>query len=210
MGEQFDGENITDGTYESDSGGPPEGNDPIAEPETGTAEPEPGGESSPDAEQAYRELNDKYVRLYAEFDNFRKRVVRERQELLMRATEKVISDLLTVADHLELALQHKDGDSVEAVVQGVEITLREFRGVLERNGVSPIDAEGKPFDPTVHHAMSQVERDDLEENIVVEEFRKGYLLGERVLRPALVSVSKRPEADATDSAAPVAENETEE
>jgi molecular chaperone GrpE len=102
-----------------------------------------------------------------------------------------MKDLLTVIDHLELALQHSSSKEVSnSLAEGVELTLKELKTVLEKNGLISIDALGKPFDPSVHHAMSQVES-DAEENTVVSEFRKGYMFKDRVVRAALVGVAKK-------------------
>jgi len=104
-----------------------------------------------------------------------------------------MTDILTVIDHLELALQHSAGkESSESLAQGVELTLKELKSVLEKHGLMTIDAIGKPFDPSVHHAMSQIESVDAEENTVVKEFRKGYVLRDRVIRAALVGVAVKP------------------
>lgn len=139
-----------------------------------------------------QEINDKYVRLYAEFENYKKRINKDKEELVRYGNESLIFELLPVIDNLEMALKHSSHDLNTGIVQGVEITLKELQRVLEKFGLSPIDASGKPFDPTVHHAMTQVERDDVEEKTVVEEFRKGYMLWDKVLRPSLVAVSKKP------------------
>jgi molecular chaperone GrpE len=144
---------------------------------------------SPDAELA--ELKDRYVRLYAEFDNYRKRLQKEKEELIKYGNESLLDGLLPVIDNLEMALKHAT-DTTDGLVKGVEITLRELLRVLEKFGVVPIPAAGRTFDPAVHHAMSQVERADLADKTVVEEFRKGYTYGDRVLRPSLVAVSKNP------------------
>ena len=140
------------------------------------------------------EANDKYVRLYADFENYKKIAARNKEELLKYANEDIISDILTVADHLELALEHanKDASEVIALAEGVDLTLKELRNVLEKHGVVAIDALKKPFDPTIHHAMSQIETDDAEENTVIKEFRKGYMFRDRVLRAAMVGVAKKP------------------
>jgi molecular chaperone GrpE len=90
-----------------------------------------------------------------------------------------------------MALKHASNEVSSGLVQGVEITLRDLRKTLEKFGLTAIEADGKPFDPVVHHAMSQVERNDTEDNTVVEEFRRGYMLRDKVLRPALVAVSKK-------------------
>jgi molecular chaperone GrpE len=139
-----------------------------------------------------QEINDKYVRLYAEFENYKKRINKDKEELVRYGNESLIFELLPVIDNLEMALKHSSHNLNTGIVHGVEITLKELQRLLEKFGLSPIDASGKPFDPTVHHAMTQVERDDVEEKTVVEEFRKGYMLWDKVLRPSLVAVSQKP------------------
>jgi molecular chaperone GrpE len=135
--------------------------------------------------------NDKYLRLYAEFENYRRRISRDKEELIKYGNENLLSELLPVIDNLEMALQHASHDIASGLVQGVEITLKELKRTLEKFGLSSIDAEGKPFDPMVHHAMTQIERDDVDDKTVVEEFRKGYMFKDKVLRPSLVAVSKK-------------------
>jgi len=144
------------------------------------------------------ELNDKYLRLYAEFENYKKFAARQKEDQLKYATESLLKDLLTVIDHLELALQHSSNDKVsDPLAQGVEMTLKELKTLMERYGLVNIDSIGKYFDPNVHHAMSQIEDDGVEENTVIEEFRKGYMLKDRLLRAALVGVSKKPNKSET-------------
>ncbi|NOY38850.1 MAG: nucleotide exchange factor GrpE [Nitrospirae bacterium] len=138
------------------------------------------------------ESRERYLRLYAEFENYKKRVQKDKEEMLKYGTEPLLQDLLTVLDNLEMAIQHAEKDvSAESLLQGVELTLKEFRKVLGKYGISEIEAVGKPFDPAYHHAMSQVERSDLDDKTVVEEYRKGYMFKDRTIRPALVSVSKK-------------------
>ncbi len=143
-------------------------------------------------QEQYDELNDRYLRLYADFENYRKRMQRDREDLVKYANESILHDLLPAIDNLELALRHASGDQNSGLVQGVEATLKELQRTLERFGLSRIEATGKPFDPAVHHAMSQVERADLDDRMIAEEFRAGYLYRDKVLRPALVSVSVKP------------------
>jgi molecular chaperone GrpE len=143
--------------------------------------------------EGLQEAKDKYLRLYAEFENYKRRINKDKEELLRYGNEALIYELLPVIDNLEMALQHaSDEEASSGLVQGVEVTLKELMKALEKFGLSPIEADGKPFDPSVHHAMSQVVREDVNEEIVVEEFRKGYILKEKVLRPSLVAVSKKP------------------
>jgi molecular chaperone GrpE len=140
-----------------------------------------------------QEINDKYLRLYAEFENYRKRVNKDKEELIRYGNESLLYELLPVIDNLEMALNHASNNVSEGLVQGVEITLKELQKTLEKFGLSVIEAKnGKPFNPLVHHAMTQVERDDVDEKTVVEEFRKGYMFRDKVLRPSLVAVSKKP------------------
>lgn len=137
------------------------------------------------------DTKDKYLRLYAEFENYKRKVQKDREELIKYSNESLIYELLPTLDSLEMALKHSDEKQSESLVKGVENTLREMLRILEKFGLAAIEALGKPFDPAYHHAMSQVERDDIESNMVVEEFRKGYLFNEKVLRPSLVAVSKK-------------------
>ncbi len=142
------------------------------------------------AEAELNALNDKHLRLVAEFENYKRRVARDREDLRKYANEGLISDLLSIIDHLEMAVKHSQGEANDNVVQGVELTLKEFEKILDKNGVKAISAIGEEFDPNVHHAMAQIASSDAEENSVVEEFRKGYMLNEKVIRPAMVAVAK--------------------
>ncbi|MCX8033685.1 MAG: nucleotide exchange factor GrpE [Thermodesulfovibrio sp.] len=139
---------------------------------------------------------DKYLRLYAEFENYKRMVQKEREELINYANEKLIKDLLPVIDNFELAVKHASGEEsskwLESMKTGVENTLKEFFRILEKYGVKPIDSVGQLFNPEVHHAVTTVETDDKEENMVVEELRKGYFYKDKLLREPLVVVSKRP------------------
>ena len=157
-----------------------------------------------------KEMSEKYLRLYAEFDNYKKRVNKDKEELLKYGQESILYELLTVIDNLELALKHASDEVSTGLIQGVEITYKELMKTLEKFGLTAVEAEGENFDPSVHHAMSQVERDDVEENIVVEEYRKGYKLKDKVLRPSLVSVSKKPPEDNRETEAMKINNITEE
>jgi molecular chaperone GrpE len=156
-----------------------------------TAE-EAGGQTFEELNRTLQELNNKYLRLYAEFDNYRKRVNREREDLLKYGNESLLSELLPAIDHLELALKHSTGEINSGLVQGVEMTLKELYRTLEKFGLTRIEAEGKCFDPSVHHAMVQVEREDMDEMMVAEEMRTGYRYRDKVLRPSLVAVTAKP------------------
>jgi len=152
------------------------------------------------------EANEKYLRTYADFENYRKRVQRDQTDFKKYANEQMALELLTVIDHLGLALKHanESGGSGEGLQQGVEMVYKQFRDVLEKFGIEPFKSEGEPFDPAMHEAMMQVETADAPENTVVQVFQDGYRYHEKVLRHAKVGVSKRP-AGASVEALPVAE-----
>ncbi|HSW64701.1 MAG TPA: nucleotide exchange factor GrpE [Dissulfurispiraceae bacterium] len=154
-------------------------------------------EPKPDFAAELADANEKYLRLYADFENFRKKVAKDKEELVKYANESLVFELLTVIDNLEMALKHArekaNAETVDSLVTGVDNTLRGLSRMLGKFGLDAIDAAGQAFDPAYHHAMSQVERDDLENGMVVEEFRKGYQFKDKVLRPSLVSVSKKTE-----------------
>jgi molecular chaperone GrpE len=177
-------------------------------------EKEKAGTEAATAEQL-KELNDKYVRLYAQFENYKKKAAKDKEELTSYVKEEVIYELLPSLDHLDIALKHANEDeSSGGLRQGVEMTLRELYRTLEKFGLKVIEAQGKPFDPEYHHAMSQVETDEVEEKTVMEEFRKGYMFGDKVLRAAMVSVSRKPgeqseqEEDTGEEAEEESENNT--
>ncbi len=136
-------------------------------------------------------LNDRFLRLAAEFDNYKKRVARERAEFVKFANEGVILEFLPILDNLERALiASKAHENAQGLVEGVEMIHRLFLSTLEKFGVKPIEALGKEFDPTFHQAVLQVEGSEGQDNIVVEEVQRGYILENRVIRPAMVKVAK--------------------
>jgi len=137
-------------------------------------------------------LNDKYTRLYAEYENYKKRAIKERDELLKYRAEPIATEILQIMDNLESALSHVTPNTDETLTKGVEMTTRELKKILDKFGLSEIDAKGKPFDPNFHHAMSMVERADLDNNTVIDIFRKGYTFKDRLIRAVTVSVSKKP------------------
>ena len=141
-----------------------------------------------------KEYSDSVLRLRADFDNSRKRLEREKQEFLRFANEGLIADLLNVVDDLERTIQLAEGghEDFSAFLKGIEMILAHLYDLLKKNGLSPIEAKGKIFDPVYHEALLKVETDEFDENTVVEELQKGYLLNDRVIRTAKVKVSKRP------------------
>ena len=148
---------------------------------------EGAAEPSPEAREL-EALKDRYARMMADFDNYRKRQTREREEWLKRANEELLGDLLPVVDHLELALK-KMTDPSDPLITGVKMVYDQFIALLSRYGVTPIDAKGKPFDPAFHEALTQMSSATVPAHIVIDQFRRGWLLAGRLLRPAQVVVS---------------------
>jgi molecular chaperone GrpE len=139
-------------------------------------------------------LQEKILYSQADFENFKKLKTKEKVETLKYGNEALIKEFIPVVDNLEMALSHATNtDDYKSVLEGVKLTLNEFLKVLEKSGVTRIDAVGKKFDPNLHEAFYQEERDDIEPDTVISEFQKGYLLNERLIRPSRVILSKKPE-----------------
>lgn len=135
-------------------------------------------------------LKQQLLRLQADFDNFRKRTRQEREELQWFATRKLLTDLLPVTDNFDRALSTFSAETdVETVRAGVEMVHRQLLTVLQGHDVVPMDTVGQPFDPNIHEAVMQEPADDRPAGIVAEEFQKGYRIGDKVLRPAMVKVT---------------------
>jgi molecular chaperone GrpE len=131
--------------------------------------------------------------LQADFENLKKRFSRQMEEAKNYCTERLVIQLLDVVDELELALKTaQSANSAQPLIEGVQMTLKKLRKVLEQEGVSPIESEGKVFDPSRHNAIAIVERDDVVGCIVVEEVRKGYTMKDKVIRPSIVKVAVNP------------------
>ena len=150
---------------------------------------EPAERPDPLAESQaqYQQLNDKYLRTLAEYDNYRKRSQKEREGVFGDAQAMTAGLLLPVLDNLDLALQQPCAD--EEYKKGVELIAKQFREILEKMGVTEIPAQGQPFDPRYHDAVMHVEDGELPENTVSQVLRKGYQLGDRVIRCAMVQVA---------------------
>lgn len=154
-----------------------------------------GGDSAaPEMEQARAraaELEHRLFRAQADFENYRRRVQREKEDLSTYANQRLILNLLPVLDNLERALATQAVPGDEKFRQGVELTARSFRDILAKEGVTPIEAVGQPFDPNFHEAVMTVDSEEHDEDTVLAEFQKGYRLGDRVIRPSMVQVSKK-------------------
>ena len=177
------------------SQGPPAGQSSGTAPEASAEEPS----AVPDdleaklqaAERQAQENHDRFLRVAAELDNFRKRKEREIGDLRKYANQTLLKELLAVVDNLERALAaSRETSEPEGLRDGVEMTLKELLKIFEKFGVQPIEALQQPFDPNLHEAVMQESSDAVPANTVVKELQKGYLLRDRLLRPSMVVVSK--------------------
>lgn len=162
----------------------------------GSAEsaPEDAGPSALEAER--NELKDRLLRKQAEFENFRKRTDRERAEFVQFALGDCVKELLNVLDSFELALKDTGADEASrGIHRGYELIYKQLVESLQRFGLEVVEASGRAFDPHVHQAVSTQPTSEVDEGMVVQELRKGYLLKGRLLRPAMVTVAAPPEQD---------------
>ncbi|MDL2275474.1 nucleotide exchange factor GrpE [Desulfosarcina sp. OttesenSCG-928-G10] len=148
-----------------------------------------------------RDFHDRMLRMAAELENYKKRAAREQDDLRKFATEKLLLQLLSVVDNLERAIASASADPQcnQSLVDGVTLTLAEIMKILGQHHVTPVESMGNPFNPAFHQAMSQEARDDLPPNTVVLEYQKGYLIHDRLLRPAMVVVSAAAQSGQTAS-----------
>lgn len=144
------------------------------------------------AEHKAEENYDRLLRVSAEFENFKKRSAREQADVRKYATERLIKELLTVVDNLERAIDSADNEvpGSNGLIEGVVMTHKEILKIFEKYEVKPVEALGKAFDPTFHQAVMQQEDEKQPENTVIQELQKGYLMHDRLIRPAMVVVSK--------------------
>ena len=142
------------------------------------------------------EAHDKYLRTSADFDNYRKRMQRDLADFRKYSNEQMARELLSVVDHLSLAIKHASeaGETSDGLRQGVELVYKQLRDVLEKFGITAFASQGEPFDPAKHEAIMQEPTDAVPENTVVQVFQEGYLYHDKVLRHARVSVSRKPQA----------------
>ena len=154
----------------------------------------PSSDTAADIQKLIEErdaLQDRLLRRQAEFENYKKRVERERGELIQSASAELIRELLGVLDSFDLAIRNaaSQGSAGEDMLRGLDLVYKQLLDTLGRFGLKVIEAKGQPFDPNFHQAISTVPSDDVPENTVVEEFRRGYTLNGKLLRAAMVAVS---------------------
>lgn len=136
-------------------------------------------------------VNDKYLRLAAEFENYKRRVQRDQSDTIRFANEKLLRDMLPTLDNLERAIQSgRNQDNVDGILEGIDLTYKHFLETLQKIGVTQVSSVGEIFDPAKHQAVGQVDSSSVPENAIIEEYQKGYFLHDRILRPAMVTVAK--------------------
>ena len=165
------------------------GNNENMDTEVGEQVPDPQQSELKSLKDERDSLYDRLLRKQAEFDNYKKRVERERAEFIQFASAELMKELLNALDSFDLAIRNARTD--ETTLRGFELIYKQLLDTMNRFGLKAIDAEGQPFDPNFHQAVSTVPSDEVEDNTVLHEMRKGYLLNGRLLRPAMVSVSKK-------------------
>jgi len=144
-------------------------------------------------EDEIKALNDTLLRSQAEFENYKKRITKEKSDLLKYANEELVKEVLRTVDNLEMAIGHaREANQSDSITEGVEIILKHLLQSLERFGVSSFTAVGEKFDPNRHEAVIQVESAEHEPSTVIAESQKGYFLRDRLLRPSLVTVTRMP------------------
>ena len=153
-------------------------------------------------QEEVRALKEDKIRVLAEMENLRKRFDREKIDSIKYGSINFARDILSPGDNLERALSaiNQEGDhpqSIKNLIEGLKMVQKEFSSALEKNGISKINSMNEKFDPNLHQAMMEVERDDLDEGIVVQEIQTGYMMHDRLLRPAMVGVSKKPKQNNT-------------
>jgi len=152
--------------------------------------------TEPESLEEIKALQDKYLRLAAEFDNYKRLSLREQRDSARFANEGLLKELLPILDNLERAVRSsKEKQRRDGLIQGVELTLKQFMETLAKFGVRPIASVGQAFDPSRHEAVARVESNTVPAGSVVDEFQRGYYLHDRILRPAMVTVSANEQAD---------------
>jgi molecular chaperone GrpE len=170
------------------------GTDPgevLAQDEQGTPQGDPSREDIERLEKERDEMKDKYLRSYADFENYRKRVTRDKEEILKFGNEKLLLEILTIKDDLERALEHKESADADSLQEGLILIQRDLEKILTHHKVKQVNAVGQVFDPRIHEALGEEESKDQAPGTVIKQFQAGYLFHGRLLRPARVIVSKK-------------------
>jgi molecular chaperone GrpE len=158
-----------------------------------------GAVAQPEQDAALAEARDRYLRLAADFESYKKRVRQEQLDTIQHASSELIARLLPALDDLRSALDHQPAGVEPAWARGIELGVRKLEEAMATHGLQRIDSVGSAFDPKYHEAIGHEETADQPEDMVVSELRRGYRIRDRVVRPSLVRVSRRPELPAADS-----------
>ena len=153
----------------------------------------------PTAEELLNALNDKYLRLRADFDNYMKRMAREANDIRERSKKSVVTEFLPVYDFFQMAMKHSEtSDDIAALRQGMNMILNEFSKAFDALGVKELQAVGQKFDPNLHEAVKSEPSDTVAEGIIIQQWKPGYMMGDKLLRAAMVVVSSGPAEKATE------------
>lgn len=144
---------------------------------------------APPEKTQYEEMETKYLRLAADFQNYKRRCEKERSDIHAYANEKLVTEMLDVIDNFDRAMYQEESGS-EGLLIGMNLVYKQLKGVLERVGLEEIEAEGKEFDPNFHNALIMEESEEIETGVIIAVLQKGYMLNKKVIRPALVKVAK--------------------
>lgn len=163
--------------------------------ENQTEEEDPVKEKTPPkTDKEFEALQDKYLRLMAEYRNYQNRTIRDREKSLNISLKSIMLDIVQNLDHLEMALESAEKDkNVDALCQGIRMTEKEIIRSMEKHGLKRIQTEGEYFDPDYHEAVSMEDHDELNDEMIIDELKAGYMLGDLVIRPAMVRVARNPE-----------------
>lgn len=142
------------------------------------------------AEEPKEDADARYMRLAADFQNYKRRVEKEKSDIYQFANEKIAIDIVEVMDNFERALAHMEDCEDKKFAEGVDLIYKQLKGVLDKNNIIEIPAENQPFDPNFHNAVMTEENPDFESGVVIEAFQKGYTLNNKVIRPSMVKVSQ--------------------
>jgi molecular chaperone GrpE len=176
------------------------GEDPKSQGENEISKEESLEQELEESKKSFEELNDRYLRLAADFDNYKKRVSKEKADLISYGNGELIRSLLSALDNLERGIEHSEtGGDTNPIIEGLRLVHKQFLDCLEKYGVTAIEVhKGDEFDPNLHQAVERVESSEIKPGLILSEMLRGYLLKDRLLRPSLVTVSKGEGLDALD------------
>mgnify|MGYP002477566354 CR=1 FL=1 len=179
-------EDLAEETSEKDS----KVEEEAVENEASTEDKETAEDEAIDLSKKIVETENKFLRLQAEFQNFKERTEKEKTDIYKFANERLFVELLGIMDNMERAMDHVEESSVENMLEGLKMIKKSFDDVFEKNSVEGIKSVGEPFDPELHHEVMSEENEEYDADVVIQELQKGYKINSKVIRPAMVKVSK--------------------